>query len=189
MIKKAPRIYYLKDVWTWYSNTLLSSNPEWWGAYKDRIHNYYIYRKYYDEKGKRIVIEVFSWKKFKEVIEDYYDRAKEAIINGECIDMRNSIGKICARRVQRNHKKKVINYAKTLKQPKVWSEKLGREVREKVIYFTEDDWCRIAWHKFMKITNESMYEFSPASNTFSVITDTNKPASVLPPLLKLCPVW
>lgn len=166
-MKKEPKIYHLKDIWNWYSAILLSNNPEWWGVYKDRVPNYYIYRKYYDDNGKRIVIEVFSWKKFKMVVEDFFERAKTAIIKGECIDMRNKIGKICARRVQRNHKKKVINYAKTMQQPKVWNEDLGREVRKKIFYYTEDDWCRIAWHKFMKIPNESVYEFVPSSNTKS----------------------
>lgn len=167
MMKKGPKIHHLKDVWNWYSNTLLSGNPEWWGVYKDRVTNYYIYRKYTDGDGKRVVIEVFSWPKFRHIIETYYDKAKDAIIAGEAVDMKMRIGKICARRVQRSHNKRVINYAKTMKQPKIYSEKMGREVRAKVIYYTADDWCRIAWNKTKQLTNESVYEFFPTSNTKS----------------------
>jgi len=166
-MKTVPKTYRLADIWKSYSNTILSENPECWGVYKHKIPNYFIYRKYYDENGKRNVIEVFSWQKFKGIVEDYYDRAKQAVIEGECIDMKSKLGKICARRVQRNHNKRSINYAKTRLQPKVYSEKHGREVRAKIIYNTGDDWCRIAWNKFSQIPNESVYEFCPASHTKS----------------------
>jgi len=63
----------------------------------------------------------------------------------------------------------MINFGKTMKQPKVWNEELGKEVREKIIYHTKDDWCRIAWHKFGKLYNSSMYEFKPSAQTKSGI--------------------
>ena len=31
----------------------------------------------------------------------------------------------------------------------------------KVIYYTNDEWCRIGWFKTKSITNESVYEFKP----------------------------
>jgi hypothetical protein len=162
---KGPKTYYMKDIWEHYALSLLQANPEWCGMTKpsNPIKNYYIYRKYI-ENGKPRVEEILSYETFRGVMETYFELAKEKIIAGECLDMTSGVGKIAPRRIQRNHGRKTINYARTKLQPKVWSEEHGREIRKKIIYYTNDDWCRIGWHKFAKIKNESVYEFSITRN-------------------------
>jgi hypothetical protein len=163
---QGPNTYHLKDIWESYAATLLAANPEWWGTKYNKVQNYYLYRKYNDSiTGRKIVIEVFTYAKFREICETYFELAKEAIIKGEALDMTSGVGKICARRVQRNHTHKTINYARTKLQPKVWSDEHGKEIRKKIIYYTNDDWCRIGWHKFGKMKNETVYEFTITKNS------------------------
>lgn len=164
-MKSKPQTYHLKHIWESYALSLLAANPEWWGKYHNKVQNYYLYRKY-EENGKPIVIDVFDYGKFREIIETYFQLAQDAIIDGKALDMTNGIGKVAARRVERNHTHRTINYAKTRLQPKVWSEELGKEIRKKIIYHTMDDWCRIGWHKYGRLKNETVYEF--------VITRNNK---------------
>lgn len=166
-MRSKPRTYYLKDIWESYAATLLAASPEWWGIVHNKVQNYYLYRKYTDDKGRNNVIEVFSYDKFRGIIETFFSLAKEAIIQGEALDMTSGVGKICPRRVQRNHTHKTINFHKTKLQPKVWSEEHGKEIRKKIIYYTSDDWCRIGWHKFGKMKNETMYEFTITKNAKS----------------------
>lgn len=167
-MKVKPKTHFVQDIWESYAFELLRNNPEWWGVPKahNSVKNYFLYRKYVDEKGKLTVIEVFNYKKFREVIELYFTLAKTAVINGAALDITSGVGRIAARRVERDHSKRSINFFKTKQQPKVWSDKLNREVRARIIYYTSDDWCRIGWHKFGRLKNESGYEFA--------ITKSNK---------------
>ena len=166
-MRSKPKTYHLKDIWENYAATLLAANPEWWGIVHNKVQNYYLYRKYTDDKGRNNVIEVFSYDKFRDIAETYFGLAKEAIVKGEALDMTSGVGKVCARRVQRNHTHKTINFHRTKLQPKVWSDKHGKEIRKNIIYYTSDDWCRIGWHKFGKMKNETMYEFVITKNAKS----------------------
>lgn len=161
---QGPEVFLLKHIWRHYSFSILAANPTWIGMRKhgNQIENYYIYNKEYDLNNKLKIVEVFSYPRFRDIIELYFKKAKEAVIEGQCVNMTNGIGKIAIRRVERNHKNKSINYAKTKLQPKVWCPIRNKEVYTKIIYFTEDNYCRIGWHKFGKIKNESTYEFLPS---------------------------
>lgn len=161
---KGPKTYYLKDIWENYAATLLGANPEWWGRPKLNIKNYSLYRKYSDERGKLNVIEVFNYKTFAKIVNLYFTLAKDEIIKGNSLDMTSGVGKICARRVERNHSQKTINFHKTLQQPLIWDETKQKEVRKKIIYYMSDDWCRIGWHKFGRMKNETVYEFTITKN-------------------------
>ena len=161
---QGPEVFLLKHIWRQYSFNILAANPTWIGMRKpsNEIENYFIYNKEYDLSNKLKIVEVFSYPRFRAIIELYFKKAKEAIINGECVNMTSGVGKIAVRRIERNHKNKSINYAKTKLQPKVWCPVRNKEVYAKIIYFTEDNYCRIGWHKFGKIKNESTYEFVPS---------------------------
>jgi hypothetical protein len=161
----ANNTYHARDIWKYYSRTLLLQNPEWWGVYKDKIPDYTIYRKYVDEKGRKCVIEIISYKTFMSTLSLLLEKAKFAICEGETFNLLHRMGKICARRVERNHAKRTINYARTRAQNKVWSETKGKFVPAKIIYHTSDDWCRIGWHR-VKICakNQNLYEFKPAKD-------------------------
>lgn len=154
-MKTKPTTYHIKHIWESYALSLLALNSNHKGRCHNKIQNYYIY--YIEDKQE---IPVFSYDIFKNIIDTYFQLAQDAIIEGKALDMTNGIGKIAARRVERNHTHRTINFNKTKLQPKVWSEELGKEVRKKIIYHTMDDWCRIGWHKYGKLKNETVYEFT-----------------------------
>jgi len=154
--------YHLKDIWDSYCLSLMASNEDWVGDNGKEVLYRSMYRKF-KNKGKSSVIEAITYEKYVEVVSMFFELAKEHIIRGEVLNLGNKVGKICARRVQRDHKKKSIDHAATLRQPLVWNEEKQKETR-KLIYFTSDDWCRIGWHKTNSITNETVYEFKPTRN-------------------------
>lgn len=154
--------YLIKDIWSAYAQTILDKNPGWWSRYRLNTKHYNI--GYYDESGK--MIEVNSYPRFRKTIEHFFDRAKREIIEGNCINLNSHVGKILGLRVQRDFRKpkqRKIDWNKTSKYPKVFSEEKQRMVFEKVIYFTDDDWCRIAWIKTGHLINQQVYEFVPTS--------------------------
>jgi hypothetical protein len=96
----------------------------------------------------------------------FFDLAKDSVVyDGGALKLLGRLGSIAARRVERDHSKKVINYERTKQQPKVWNEEKQKEVPSKIIYFTTDDWCRIGWHKIRRwVHNLNVYEFRPAKD-------------------------
>lgn len=159
-MRKQPKIYHAKDAWRGYANQLLALNPDWWGKYHLLLDNYYIYRRV-ESDGKMIVEEVFSYAKFRQILDEFFIAAKQAVIEGEAVNLGNCVGKVCARRVERDHSNPQINWGRTALQPKVFNEKTGKMAPKKLIYFTEDDYCRIGLHKTGRIKNETVYEFAP----------------------------
>lgn len=165
-MRKNPKTYHLKEVWEWYALKLLAANPDWCGLCKkgDKTQNYFIYAKYTDSSGKKRMDEIISFKSFKDVVTEFFELAKEKIIAGGTLKLANNLGNIFPKRVARDHSKKVINYAKTKLYPKVWSEEKQKMVRSKIIYYTNDDWCRIGWSKLNKaVRNLAVYEFCPTT--------------------------
>lgn len=153
---------HIKDIWKQYAVQLLAINPEWWGMYHNKIANYYIYRHVCID-NKMSVAEVFSYNKFRQIIDEFFIAAKIAVINGQAVNLGNHVGKVCARRVERDHSNKQINWGRTKLQPKILN-KDGKLVPKKFIYFTDDDYCRIGLHKTGRIKNETVYEFVPAED-------------------------
>jgi hypothetical protein len=162
-MKKGTQTYHIKDIWNAYSMKLLSQNPEWWGRAKHGMPAYNLYRKYTDAKGKLCVLNVLDYGTFSEVIRLYFERAKEEIIQGKSINMFGHLGKIYARRVERNFKNKAVNFKATSQQPLIEQED-GSFKRAKIIYYTSDDWCRISWYKPAIVANKALYEFKPTKN-------------------------
>ena len=158
-----PKMNHIKDVWKSYSLKLLATNDGWWGRYHNKLENSIIYRKV-EINGKSKVEVIFSYDQFRQILDEFFLAAKQAVIMGEAINMGNLIGKVCARRVERDHSNKKVNWGRTNLQPKVISAKTGKLVPKKLIYFTDDDYCRIGLHKTGKIRNETVYEFAPAEN-------------------------
>lgn len=153
------KMYVIKDIWVNYVQKLLVENPEWWTRHEKGTPHYRLYRK----QGTR-VIEVNNYGRFRQTLELYFMKARMAIINGEAINMTNGVGKICAKRVERDFRKerqRRINWQKTKQQPLVWSEEKQKMVYKTKVYYTTDDWCRIGWMKSKKVQNETVYQFSP----------------------------
>ena len=156
---------YIKDVWEYYSYKLLAANPTWVGVNQDKIKNYRIYAKYTDENGKKRIEEVLTYKVFADTMRTFLDLAKQQVVEGGTLKLKGHLGIIAARRVQRDHSKKTINFNRTNQQEKVWSDKSNKMVPSKIIYFTSDDWCRVGWHKIRRwVKNVVLYEFRPAKD-------------------------
>lgn len=165
MRKNKTDTYYLKDIWEAYSFKLLAENPTWVGVNQDKVKNYRIYAKYTDETGKKRIEEILTYKKFADTMKTFFSLAKLKVVNGGVLKLKGHLGAIAARRVERDHSKKVVNFNKTNQQEKVWSEEKGKLVPKKVIYFVSDDWCRIGWHKIRRwLKNVTVYEFRPAKD-------------------------
>lgn len=147
----AKATYTCKEVYKTYAAKLIEDNPKYWGEFKYRISNGVVYKRI-----KNTVIEVMSYPRFKEIIDKYFERARFYIIEGYELNLGNDLGKIAARRVERNFKNKQINYHETAKQPK---KEDGKPVQ--IIYHNEPDWCRIGWKKTSKIRNIRDYAFAP----------------------------
>lgn len=155
-----PKLHSMNAVYEMYVKKLLDANPEWWGKYEKRVKrkNCYIYAK---EHGK-VILKV-SWFVWREIIEMYFHKAKDAIIKGETLRMGANLGKIRGARIQRDFTKPLVNWNQTFIKDLKNSE--GKQIK---IYFTEEDYCRIEWVKFGMIPNETNYYFQPAGR--NVIT-------------------
>jgi hypothetical protein len=151
-----PKVWYMKDIYTAFVNELLHSHPEWWGKYEKRVkmRNCFVYAK---EGGK--VVEKMSWFTWKDAVERYFFKAKEAIIQGETLRIGAGVGKIRAIRVERDFTTPAVDWASTFTQNKF--DDAGHLVK---IFFTDEDWCRIEWRRFKMLANETSYRFSPAGN-------------------------
>jgi len=175
------KVHTIKHMWEAYSKKIVEANPDCITVYQNNIHNFYIfkpktrskiittvfpsrtsYRREYSMDGL-----IFSYEMFRKIIDDYFMKARKEIVEGNALRL-NTMGVICGKRVERDYRKskqRMINWQKTKLQPLVYDEALGRDRYEKKIYFTGDDWCRIAWCKTVPVTNMTVYEFTPTSST------------------------
>lgn len=177
MNQKRITTHLVRHIWEAYAKKYLLEHPDCFGKQHNKIKNFYIYK--HDTKKRVIKVKypsrsfnvtahssqglVNSYEIFRGIIELYLSKAKSAIINGEAVHFTH-IGKICARRVERDFRKttqRKVDWGKTRRQTKVWSDDAGKMVYPRKIYFAEDDWCRIGWNK-VGIPNETVYEFDPA---------------------------
>lgn len=149
-----------ETIWIAFAKRKLIQNPQWSFKRKDSISHYYLYNK----EGKLVI----DYPRFRKIVEYYFDLAKKAIMNGEALNLTNDVGKILGNRVERFFSdKKRINWGRTRKQPLVPNEEVpGKLKYATVIYFIDDDWCRIRWSKG-KIANKTVYMFEPTNRNSS----------------------
>lgn len=156
--------FYIKDIWYFYVANLLESDPKYYTKEKrlSKVKNFYVLTRYRgpgiepDAPGEEL--EVMTYERFRRIIETYFKDAITEIIHGANLRMGHNLGKIEPVRVERNHKKKVIDWNKT------WANGKDPETGKynKIEFFTDDDWCRIKWTRLGKIPNERSYAFDPA---------------------------
>lgn len=177
------KTHTVKHMWETYAKDLLADHPNYFGVLHNKIENFYIFKK--DTKSRTVTAKyetyktiskvysmsglVFSYTQFRKVIEDYFAKARKELIRGNAINI-NGVGQLCVKRVERDFrtdKHKFVDWGKTKLQPKIYSEELGREVYKEHIYFTTDDWCRVAWFKNMVLANKCVYEFEPTHSSSS----------------------
>lgn len=150
-----PKTHLIKDVYIAYTRELLKSNPTWWGKYDKRTQNYYVYR-HADVGGSDKVVEVINYSRFRTIIETWYKGAQKYITYGAVLSMGHNLGRIAARRVERNYANKQVDWQKT---HDMW-EKKGE--RKGLIYFLDEEWTRIGWKRAFKLKNQKVYRFTPA---------------------------
>lgn len=140
-------------------------------------------------KGIRILCQktttgrtvVMTYTLFRKVLEVYNQHAAEAVIHGSRFNLGGRLGYIHGRRIEYNFRRPKVNIIATVQARKT-------EPDHPAIYHTEDDYCRIAWQKYHRIKNESVYSFSPASHTVrDKFSQTLKANPVLKSLYKYYP--
>jgi hypothetical protein len=161
-MNKDKTTYNSADLYQYFVQELLKNNPNYWskktnGRRKSRIPNAYIYTK---QNGQ--VIEVFSFSRWTEVVKLYHLLGRKKVIDGHPLPLGANLGDILGRTISRFHGKKAINFSETKKQPMVLDPETGKMKRERIIYYDSDTYCRIAWKKLKRITNERIYKFQAA---------------------------
>lgn len=150
-----PKKHLCLDIYQAYVKKLLRDNPSYWTRYANKISNYWVYRAV-KTADKNYVETVISYPEFRNIIEQYFTRAKDYIILGHALNIGANVGIIEARRVERNFAHKIVDFNETMKQP------IGEDgKRVKIIYFDDDDWIRIGWIKTDNIPNRGLYKFKP----------------------------
>lgn len=168
-------LHTIKDIWEAYATQLLKDNPDYFGRFSDKIKNFYIYRKGTPYRSTVVwnrPVKAFSrsglvicYTDFRKIIEQYLLHARLAIIQGEAVDLMSFLGKLCARRVERNFRtQRKIDWGASKKYRRV-DPVTGKVKYARVVRVTTDDWCRIGWHKTAKIKNEYFYEFMPSEGS------------------------
>lgn len=149
-----PRIYRARDVYKVYAKKVLERNPDYWGIYGRKMHNFYIYRR----AGTKVV-EVINYDRFYDIMFAYITEARKHLVKGEMLMLGHNLGNIMARCVERTHSNKQVNWLKSMALPKVMNAE--GEMVHQLVYFNDDEYIRMGWKKLGKITNETVYAFQP----------------------------
>lgn len=164
------KVHHTNEMWQKYVITLLAANPDWSTGYNRAAStgcrsNYYVYRPYdkFDSKLKNKRVEVMNYNTFQTIVGEYYERAKLAIIEGEVLSL-GPLGRMHILRIQRNPHKFLVNHYKTKQYPLITCPETGRLKREKVVYYTDEDYCRVNWIKAKAIKHILFYAFCPTKN-------------------------
>lgn len=119
----------------------------------------------HDETTGEVLLTFTRW---CNIVNTFIFEARDRIVDGEALTMSN-LGVIHGRRVERNFRNKHINWKETKKQPRVYSETLGREAYVRKIYHIEDDYCRLGWERISATRNHfnkelKRFKFVPTSS-------------------------
>lgn len=145
------------DMYRWYVAKMLRENEGFWTEYDALTRQKGIVLLYKRVKGKPEIHMTYTW--FRAILEKNNTKAKEAIIRGERYNLGQYLGFLLARRVERDFSKPKVDIIATVAYRKEHTDRT-----KTVIYFTDEDYCRIAWHKLQGVKNESVYEFKPAKD-------------------------
>lgn len=125
-----------------------------------QVSHFYIYTcKIVDGRPK--VIEVINYVRWRAIMDAYFLKARDCIIQGEALNIGNFVGRIEPWHIERNHANRKIDFHKTKQQPLIEAPD-GSMRRERIIYHTADSYVRVGWRKARRLTNEKSYEFKPS---------------------------
>lgn len=154
-----------RHIWEAYVKKLLAENP-----------NYSTRRKKGSMVPQAIVIKtkkgniqetIIEYDTFKGVIERFCLKARQAIIQGEVINIPHC-GVIAAKRIQRDFraKKKSIDWKRTSDAGFTIDTETGKKKYNHVYYNIADEYCRIGWFKpLVHNSNIDLYVFEPTQSS------------------------
>lgn len=153
----------IKDIWKKYVLEVLSQNHTFVCGKRKSDAYYYLYRKERGDNGLITLTEVMNYKTFRDIITEFFMLGKEAVIQGYCLDFIGRLGKLCAWRVERNHNIRRLDFKSTQSSETIWDEKTQSYIK-KMVFFTDDDWVKIGWHKYKYLKNRNLYKFNITKN-------------------------
>lgn len=143
------------DMYRWYVAKMLKENPDYYTAYDSLVRRQGIVLLMRKVNGREEIH--MSYTLFRSILERNNTKAKAAVIAGRKYNLGQGLGYLLARRVERDFTNPRINVIETVKYRR---QHPGDTTT--VIYYMDEHYCRIAWHKIGKVRNESVYEFKPA---------------------------
>lgn len=154
-----PIMHSLRDMYAYYAKGLLKAHPDYKFIKGKKVKGRYIEISAVYRIGPNGGNEkVMTYELFKRIMHCYYKKAQEAIIAGKVVNMLNGVGYIQAVRVERDHKKKAVDWQSSHEL----NERNPENGKLKLVFFTDDDWCRVGWQKHGRLNNETAYEFVPS---------------------------
>lgn len=152
--KSNQRNFTAYDMYRYYTTKLLEENPNYKAEYDKIIcvKGIFVIYKVVDHVKTFIV----DYRMFRKVLETYNLKATDAVIQGERLNLGYGLGFIQGRRIERSFTRPQVDfgasYKARLKDPKA-----------EYVYYTSEDYCRIAWNKQGGVKNSYIYEFVPAA--------------------------
>lgn len=143
-------------MYRWYIHKMLRANPTYWTEYDQAIRKKGIVTLMKKSTlGKDQVHMTYTW--FRAIIEKNNSKARGYVINGYKYNLGFGLGYLLARRIERNFSKPKVNVVATVLHRR-------SSLTKDTIYYLDDDYCRIAWHKVGDVRNESVYLFKPCKD-------------------------
>ena len=117
-------------------------------------------------KGVHNTEDMFKWfkkkhpksdvnkKQFKYVVDEYFKRVVQSILEGKTYNMGHRLGKFRIKKIKRTYNKPIVDYYET--------KKMFKEGKNVVVYYTDEYWYRYYWEKRVcQVKNKTVYSFKP----------------------------
>lgn len=151
-VSTRPKTFSAQDIYVFYAEKYLQNNPECYSRYYCGKHG-----KIFNKDGELVM----SYKKFKEILTHLNITIGDFLIDGYKLKLTHGLGYLYLARMEANPNNRNINYNETKRIRKQLAEQ-GKN--EKVtVYYTEDEYLRLKYHKPSYTRNLMFYQFSPAS--------------------------
>lgn len=156
-IATKPKVFGIKDLYSNYVDTLLKNNP----TFTTKTAFYVPKGIVYKEDGTKYI----DYNTFKDITRLYYIKAGVNLINGQAFELGLALGNIFILRKGRNPLLKPrLNRGESFKLRKSMKAK-GEEITKDnwKIFYVDEEYTTIAWHKPAGTKNIGFYKFSSAN--------------------------
>lgn len=103
-----------------------------------------------------------TYKLYKKILAAFFIKAAAKLLNGYAIDLLNGLGDLYICRIGRNPNNQKLNKGESYKLRKQLKATNTLTDDNWKIYYTDDEYIRLKWHKPSNIHNIMFYTFSPA---------------------------